>query len=64
MYNLKYCVTNAVAVMYSRNIPMAEKANGLFSKQKVKICSFFIFLTTRSIRNIYFMQRYYEQFVK
>jgi len=25
-----YCVTNAVAVMYSRNIPMAEK----FSKQK------------------------------
>jgi len=41
-----YCVTNAVAVMYSRNIPMAEKRIVCFQSKKVKLCSFFIFLTT------------------
>jgi len=36
------CVTNAVVVMYSRNIPMAGKQNVCFQSKKVKICSFFI----------------------
>jgi len=30
----RFSLHNAVAVMYSRNIPMAEKTNCLFSKQK------------------------------
>ena len=29
-----YCVTNAVAVMYSRNIPMAEKRSVCFQIKK------------------------------
>jgi len=41
-----YCLTIAVAVMYSRNIPMAEKRIVCFQSKKVKICSFFLFLTT------------------
>jgi len=35
-----YCVTNAVAVMYSRNILMAEKRTVCFQSKKVKICRF------------------------
>jgi len=41
-----YCVTNAVAVMYNRNIPMAEKRIVCFQSKKVKICRLFWFLTT------------------
>ena len=41
-----YCVTKEVAVMYSRNIPMAEKRIVYFKSKKVKICRFFLFLTT------------------
>ena len=40
-----YCVTNAVAVMYSRNIPMAEKRIVCFQSETVNIC-IFLFLTT------------------
>ena len=35
-----YCVTNAVAVMYSRNIPIAEKRIVCFQSKQVKICRF------------------------
>ena len=37
---------NAVAVMYSRNIPMAERRIVCFQSKKVKICRFVKFLTT------------------
>ena len=37
-----YCVTNAVAVRYRRNISMAEKRIVCFQSKTVKICSFFI----------------------
>jgi len=37
-----YCVTNAVAVMYSRNIPMAEKRIVGFQSKKIVV----FFLTT------------------
>ena len=50
----KINVTNAVAVMHSRNILMAEKQIVCFQSKKVKICSFFLFLTTI---------RYFEIFV-
>ena len=46
LFCIIYCVTNAVAVMYSRNIPMAEKRIVCFQSKKVKICRFFLFLTT------------------
>jgi len=36
-----YCVTNAVAVMYSRNIPMAEKRIVCFQSKKWKYVGFF-----------------------
>ena len=41
-----YCVSNAVAVMYSKNIVMAEKRIVCFQSKKVKICRYFLFLTT------------------
>jgi len=54
-----YCVTNAVAIMYSRNIPMAEKRIVSFKSKNVKICSFFY------ISNNYYIyfKRYFEIFV-
>ena len=56
-----YCVTNAVAVMYRRNIQMAEKRIVCFQSKKVKIhvCRFFI------ISNNYYiyLKRYFETFV-
>jgi len=53
-----YCVTNAVAVMYSRNIPMAEKRIVCFQSKKVKICK-------KIISNNYYLylKRYCEIFV-
>jgi len=48
-----YCVTNAVAVMYSRNIPMAEKRNCLFSKQKSENYFYYLFLTTINLLYIF-----------
>ena len=39
-----YCVTNAVAVMYSRNIPMAEQRIVCFQSKKVNcVCDLFYF---------------------
>jgi len=50
-----YCATNAVAVMFSRNIPMAEKRIVCFQS---KICSFFI------SNNYYiYLKGYFEIFV-
>jgi len=39
-----YCVTYAVAVMYIRNIPMAEKRIICFQSKQVNICIFISFL--------------------
>jgi len=55
-----YCVTNAVAVMYSRNIPMAEKQIVCFQSKKVKIIMFFLFISNNF--DIYW-KRYFEIFV-
>ena len=53
-----YCVTNAVTVMYSRNIPEAEKRIVCFQSKQVKICRFFI------SNNYYiYLKRYFEIFV-
>ena len=54
-----YCVTNAVAVMYSRNIPMTEKRNVCFqSKKKWKYVVFLI------SNNYYiYLKKYFEIFV-
>ena len=44
-----YCVTNAVAVIYSRNIRMTEKRSVCFQSKQVKICRFlplYSFITT------------------
>jgi len=57
LYNLlRYY--NAVAVMYSRNIPMAEKQIVCFQSKKKKICKFFLFITT-----ILYWKRYFEKCV-
>ena len=53
-----YCVTNAVAVMYSRNIPMAEKRIVCLQSKKVKICFIFIFNN-----NYIYLKRYFEKCV-
>ena len=50
-----YCVTKAVAVMYSRNILMAEKLIGCFQSKKVKL---FYFISN----NYYiYLKRYFEK---
>jgi len=41
-----YCVTNTVAVMYSRSIPMAKSEISVFKAKKWKYVGFFLFLTT------------------
>ena len=41
-FSLHNLLCYAVAVMYSRNIPMAEKRIVCFQSKKVKICSFLI----------------------
>ena len=52
-----YCVTNAVAIMYSRNILMAEKRTVCFQSKKWKYVVF-------SSNNYYiYLKRYFEIFV-
>ena len=53
-----YCFTNAVAVMYSRNIPLAEKRMLCIQIKKLKVCSF-------CISNNYYLyfKRYFEIFL-
>jgi len=53
-----YCVTNAVTVMYRRNISMAVKRIVCFQSKKVKICTFFI-----SNNYFIYLKRYFEIFV-
>ena len=57
-YCIMYCVTDTVAVMYRRNIPMAEKQIVCFQSKNEKIRRFFLFLTT-----IIYLKRYFEIFV-
>jgi len=42
-FALIYCVTNAVAIMYSRNIPMAEKRIVCFQSEKRIYVGYFDF---------------------
>jgi len=58
---IMYCVTNAVAVIESRNIPMAVERIVCFQSKQMKICRFQPFF----IYNNYYMylKRYFEIFV-
>ena len=49
----------AVAIMYSRNIPMAEKRIVCFQSKKVKRCIFFLIFNNYFI----YLKRYFEKCV-
>jgi len=52
-----YCVTNAVAVMYSRNISMAEQRIVCFQSKTVKLCRFFLIFNNYYI----YLKTYFEK---